>query len=277
MKAVWFYSDWRVYLQDWLADRRERGVPASNRYIAQKMGINSASWLTSISQGKKGLSRQSANKLSSVIGHSPDEARFFETMVSCDQATGIDERNNYHRELGRMRQARQVQLLADTQFEYYGQWYHSVIRALIGAFGFDGNIEKLAANCLPPISTAQAKSSVALLEKLGLVQKKETGEWILPSTAVKSGAGNKDAVENFQREAMRLAQEALDRFSPMERDISTLTIGVSDETAGKIRELISNTRRRIVELANADETASRVWQINFQVFPFSKPVASGEV
>lgn len=274
MKPVWFYDDYRAFLADWLAVRREQGLPCSNRFVAQKMGINSTSWLTAVLKGTKGLSKESAGTLAAVMHLDSSESRFFETLVLCTQAKSIDERNTFFKELSAMRGTRSVRHIADEHYAYYGQWYHSAIRALIGAFGFDGNYEHLAGYCVPTVTPAQAKASVALLQELAFIEQDETGRWRLTETAVKAEHPRREAVENFQRETMRLAQEALDRFSPGNRDVGTLTLGVSSHTAAAIRELLADTKRRIVELANADEEADRVWQINFQAFPLSRSVST---
>jgi len=274
MKPVWFYDDYRAFLADWIAMRREQGLPCSNRFVAEKMGINSTSWLTAVLKGTKGLSKESAGALAAVVHLDPAETRFFETLVLCTQAKTIDERNILYRRLSAMRGTRSVRHIADEHYAYYGQWYHSAIRALIGAFGFDGNYERLAGFCVPSVTAAQAKASVALLRELALIEEDEQGIWRLTASAVKAEHPRREAVENFQRETMRLAQEALDRFSPGNRDVGTLTLGVSSETATAIRELLADTKRRIVELANADESADRVWQVNFQAFPLSRSVST---
>lgn len=78
------------------------------------------------------------------------------------------------------------------------------------------------------------------------------------------------AVSNFHPETMRLAQEAIDRYRHPERNIAGMTLGISEKSYEKIQALLIETRKKIVEIANNDETADRVYQVNFQTFPLSR-------
>jgi hypothetical protein len=42
-----------------------------------------------------------------------------------------------------------------------------------------------------------------------------------------------------------------------------------------VKDILAEARRRIGELAEASETASRVYQVNMQVFPLSVEYAAG--
>jgi len=270
MRHISEYTDYRAYMHDWLEDRRAAILPVSNRWFARKMGVNSSSWLTSLLQGKKNLSKDSANRISSIMKHDQYETRFFETLVFFNQARTIDERNQYYRDLTALKKNRHIRKVVPGQYEFYAEWYHSAIRSIIGMHGFDGDFKGLALMILPRITPAQAKKSVKLLEKLNLIQRDEKGNYTLTSSAITSGEEVRSlAVANFQQETMRLAQEAFDRYKYPERDISTITIGVSEESYGKVRQVLAEARKKIIEIANSDESAERVYQVNIQTFPLS--------
>jgi uncharacterized protein (TIGR02147 family) len=71
---------------------------------------------------------------------------------------------------------------------------------------------------------------------------------------------------------MKLAQEALDRFKKPDRDMSTMTVGVSEFALHAIQQILAETRKRISEIAAQDTDSDRVYQLNIQLFPFSKPL-----
>jgi uncharacterized protein (TIGR02147 family) len=71
---------------------------------------------------------------------------------------------------------------------------------------------------------------------------------------------------------MHLGSEAIDRFSKEIRNISAVTIGVSAATFEKVCELLIETRGKIIEMANSDPEADRVYQVGLQVFPLSRSV-----
>jgi len=270
VKPLTRYMDYRSYLADWIADRKDSGMPGSNRWFAQKMHINSASWLTDVLRGRKGLSKATANRLSVVLKHPPAESRYFETLVAYNQAKTLAERNAYYEELLAVRKIKDPKVVSPDQYEYYAAWYHSAVRSLIGMFPFSGDFERLAKMVSPQISPRQARHSVELLERLGIVRRDSDGVYRLDSNAVTTGQYEKSlAISNFQQETMRLALEALDRYPRSLRDISTLTVGVSAKSVEEIRRLAAEFRRRVTELANSDEEADRVYQVNIQAFPLS--------
>jgi uncharacterized protein (TIGR02147 family) len=135
------------------------------------------------------------------------------------------------------------------------------------------DFDELGSLISPPSTGAETKRSVALLERLGLVIKNEFGRDHITDKVISSGPHEKAlAIANFQRETMKMAQESLDRFEKTQRDISTMTIGISDVALIKIQQLLQETRRRIADIAAEDGLSGRVYQLNMQLFPFSKQI-----
>lgn len=273
MKTLTNYTDFRAYLKDWISQRKEQGLPGSNRWFALKMGINSTSWLTSILKGLKGISKESTNKLSQILKHSPIESRYFETLVFFNQARTVKDRNFYYNELTTLQRLKEVRQITENQYDLYSVWYHTAVRSLIGMYSYkstDKDYELLASMISPQITSSQARKSVKLLENLGLVKTNEQNIFELISSAITSGENIQSlAVANFQQETIRLAQEALDRYKQEERYIGTTTVGVSENAFSQIKRLLIETSDKIAEIANADTLSDRVYQINLQAFPLS--------
>ncbi|MDD5673506.1 MAG: TIGR02147 family protein [Chitinivibrionales bacterium] len=277
MKPLVTYTDYRTYLSDLVDNRKAQGIPASNRWFAQRMGINSTSWLTMVVKGRIGLSKVTANKLSEILRHSPNETRYFETLVFFNQARATEDRNRYYQELCALAKSKEARLVSKEQYDFYTEWYHSAVRSIIGMHGFTGDFKKLAGLVVPAITPAQARKSVELLESLKLIFKNKIGGYEIADVAITTGEEVQSlAWANFQQETMRLALEARDRFPRDKRYLGTQTVGVSAETFKAIRQLIIDTKNKIAEMAHADQSADRVYQINFQAFPLSEPPKSKE-
>lgn len=271
MKPITLYTDYRVYLNDWYEERKLNNEPASNRWMAQKMLINSASWFTNVRTGKSGLSKSTANKLSGILKHSDIESRYFETMVSFNQAKTLEERNHYFNELTVLRAVNSSRKVQADEYEYFSTWYHPVIRAIVEQIRFKDDFTKLASLLRPPITPTQAKKSIELMENIGLIKKDSEGYYFVTNAAITTGEHEKAlAIINYQQETMRLAQEAIDRFKKSERDISTLTIGIAHEDVEKIKAILAEARRNIIQLAVADKRSDSVYQVNMQFFPTSR-------
>jgi uncharacterized protein (TIGR02147 family) len=273
MKPLLQYIDFRSYLADWINDRKSQGLPGSNRWFALKMEINSTSWLTSVLKGKKGLSKESANRLSQVLKHSPVEARYFELLVQFNLARTVQERTSLYAELLALQKVSDVRTVESSQYDYYTAWYHTAVRSIIGMYAFtdcDDDHEAIASMVIPPITAAQARKSIKLLIRLGMVAIDNKALLSVTSPAVASGeAVTSLAIDNYQQETMRLAQESMDRVAPKERYIGTVTVGISEKAIDQIRHVLIDTSNRIAEIANADTGSDRVYQVNFQFFPMS--------
>jgi len=271
MKPITLYTDYRAYLNDWYEERKLNNEPASNRWIAQKLQINSASWFTNVRTGKSGLSKSTANKLSTILKHSDIESRYFETMVSFNQAKTIEERQRYFNELSTLRTVNSSRRVQADEYEYFSNWYYPVIRAIIEQIRFKDDYTTLASLLKPSITPTQAKKSIELMENIGLIKKDPDGYYVVTNAAVTTGEHEKAlAIVNYQQETMRLAQEALDRFKKSERDISTLTVGISYENVETVKTILAEARRKIVQTAVADKKSDSVYQINMQLFPLSR-------
>lgn len=85
MKSLYQYSDYRSYLKDLIEFRREKGLPVSNRWFSQKMGINSNAWLTYILQGKRNLNNDTMRQLISILKFNVTEGRFVLSNVAQGQ------------------------------------------------------------------------------------------------------------------------------------------------------------------------------------------------
>lgn len=276
MKPLTAYTDFRAYLNDWIEERKQQGLPGSNRWFARKMGINSTSWLTSVLKGAKGLSSRTAQKLSLILKHSPIETRFFSALVDFNQAKSIPERTQCFNQLTALQKLKQVRTIKSNEYDYYESWSHSAIRSLVGMHPFtstETDFQKIASLVSPPLTATQVRKSLKLLQKLELVRLNSQGIFELTDTAITTGENIRSlAIANFQQETMRLAQEALDRFPREERYVGTNTVGVSAPSFEQIRRLLIDTSNKIAEIANADPHGGRVYQINLQAFPLSKPL-----
>jgi uncharacterized protein (TIGR02147 family) len=64
--------------------------------------------------------------------------------------------------------------------------------------------------------------------------------------------------------------EAIDRFPPSERDVSSLTIGISKKSYSLIKQEIQEFKNRIIRIVDDDEDSDQVYNVNVQLFPLSK-------
>jgi len=268
------FLDFREYLQAFVDAARANGESITNRSFAQALSINSSSWLTNVLSGAKGITAETTQAISDYLGHNAWERKYFKILVNFNQAKTVEKRNSHFTALKQHLLHKGysfLHVLEPDQYEFYSKWYYAAVRSLLGMFPMGDEYNRIARLTSPSITAGQAKKSVKLLVKLDLIKKNDTGCYELTGTAITTGPDVKSlAVANFQRETMRLGIEAIDRYPQSVRDISTMSVGISEEGYKKTIAILADCRKAIADAANGDQNADRVYQINFQVFPLSK-------
>jgi uncharacterized protein (TIGR02147 family) len=268
MIDIFNYTDYCAYLRDYYEEKRKKQPFFSYRYFGQKIGIDAGN-LVKIMQGKRHLSAPAVKKILSFINFPSREAKYFETLVQFKKAKKEQDNKLLFEKLMAIQRIDPYRL-EPKQYEFYREWYHTVILALFHFIEFKGNFKELATLTQPPISVKQAEESVDLLLKLNLVRREADGRFIPTSNVISTGENWKSlAIRQFQLQSIKLALEAFERFPKEERDISTVTFAVAQDDMDEIKRVTSEYRRTVLQIASANEKADRVYQINIQLFPLS--------
>ena len=78
------------------------------------------------------------------------------------------------------------------------------------------------------------------------------------------------AIKNFQKETVQLVINALDNVYKGERDISTVTITLSEKSFQEVRKELVKCRKQILKIAHQEEEADAAYHVNFQLIPIGK-------
>jgi uncharacterized protein (TIGR02147 family) len=270
MKPIFEYSDYRLFLHDFLLDAKTRGAFLTYEEIGRKVGFTSKGFVTQIIQGKCKIPGHKIPKFSQALGLRKKERDFFELLVRFDQAKNHREKNENFKKLT-SRFSSRIRNIGPDKFEFYSTWYYSAIRALLAFHPFTGDYKKLAQQLTPAITPGQAKKAIELLERLALIEKKDDGYYHLKDRLLSSGDSVESvALVNFQQSTMDLAKEALERFPKKQRDSSTLTLGLSEEGYRAATEKIATLRKELLDIARFDRKIDRVIQVNLHAFPLTK-------
>jgi uncharacterized protein (TIGR02147 family) len=125
---------------------------------------------------------------------------------------------------------------------------------------------------------ANVKNSLKLLEKNGFLEKDEQGRYSQSSRSVTTGSLDVAslAIREMHRQMGELGVQSLDQVPINERDISGLTIGISDNAFEKITKEIAEFRRRISSIVMEDSGEERVYRLNIQLFPLTNTLPKEE-
>ena len=271
MTNVFEYLDYRLLLKELYEFRKKDNSKFSYRYIGQKVGFKSAGFFSNIITGKRNISNNLIFRFAELFKFSKKETEYFEVLVLYNQSKQHNRRRYYFEKLLSMRKTK-VHELTEEQYLYFIKWYNVALRELLNYYPFRGDYNELANMLNPAITPAQARESISLLLKLGLIEEKDDHTYRVTDAVITTGSKVPLlAIHNFQIAAMDLAKEAIDRFPFEERSISTLTLSLSEEMYKLIEDKLSIFRREILDLVKNDRNViNRVYQYNFQIFPFSE-------
>jgi uncharacterized protein (TIGR02147 family) len=277
MKHLYEYMNYRDYLRD-SYDAKKREHPFySFRLFSQKAGFTSPNFLKLVIDSKRNLSKESVFKFSKALSHNKKEAEYFENLVFFNQSKTLEEKNAYLSKLMKYRRKSDPKKIEESEYSYYSEWYHPVIRELVTAVDFKGDFKTLGRAVVPAISALEAEKSVKLLLDLAFIGKTGSGRYAKSAATLTTGPLVRSiAVANYHKAMMLRASESIERFPSDKRDISSLTISVSNQTMGAMIEKLREFRKELLDIAEAEKKPDMAVQVNFQLFPLSTQFNIGE-
>ena len=239
---------------------------------AKKAGINSSGLLSNIVKGRRNLSESLLRKFITALQFSKNEENYFEALVRFNQASSPEDRNKYYMRMMQLSPLKTT-VISKNRFTYFRKWWYCAIRELLNFYPFSGDFQKLAQKLDPPISEQQAKEAVQVLEDLDLIRQDSDGFYHQTDHFVTTGDNRERSlnIQNFQLGTMDLARKSLLYHTKDVRHISTLTLTLSEESQKVAKKEIEDLQNRLLSLAKHDQNVNTVFQINFQLFPLSRP------
>jgi uncharacterized protein (TIGR02147 family) len=272
---VFGYLDYRAFLRDYYLDRKDRrGL--SFRAFSKRAGLRSPNYLKLVIDGDRNLSDEMAGRFAKAVGLDGDAAAYFGELVRFNQARTSAERNDSYSRLTGYRHYRRAQPLELGHAAYHSTWYLPAIRELAARRDFRDDPAWIAKSLRPPITKAEASAAMKTLLELGLLVRDENGDVSQGEALVSTGAETRGLhIRNYHRTMMERAIESMDSVPAAERDISSITMCLSTDGLAHLKQRIQRFRRELLEIASLEQAPEQVVQVNFQLFPLSKP--DGEV
>jgi uncharacterized protein (TIGR02147 family) len=270
------YTDYRRFLKDCYDFRKKSDPKFSHRYFCKKAGYGSSSAFGDILKGRRNLSATAALRLARALELGRSDEEYLLQLVQFNQAGSLDVKNLHY---ARMMSLTRISLdvISPDKYAYFSKWYHAALRELIFYTPFRDDFKALGRKLDPTVPAVQVKQAIALLEKLGMIERDADGYYRQTSALLTADSlGGEMHVENFQAETMRLALESLSRHPPASREMSTLTATLSAGSVEKAKEAIRALRQCILAMAEKDAHVDRVMQLNIQLFPLTRGDAGEE-
>jgi uncharacterized protein (TIGR02147 family) len=268
---IYSFFNYREYLLALFNYHKALSPVFSHRYIVSKAGFKSPNSLKNVIDGERNLSLEGAERFAEAFKMEKKERFFFITMVKFNTAKSQSEKDRYLSELIKLRKFSLPANLNDDQMEILNKWWHVAIREIIALPDFKNSSIWVSRILTPSIDRKDAAISLNLLKRLGFIRKTENG-WEPVEKTMQSAPEIRHAYgARFHREMMRLGMEAISRFAPNLREISGTTLRLSGSDVPRVKTLLQNFQRQLLDFAASSQDADQIYQLNFQFFPLVKP------
>lgn len=270
MPSIFEYLDYRKFLRDFYNEKKRKNPHFSYQIWAHVAGFRSKSFFPGLISGKKNVSGSAVDTIARSIGLGGKSFAYFEALVAFNQAITHEQKSRAWIKLTEFNRRSSARLLVRDQHDFYRQWYHHTVRELIVMHDIGDDWERLASLVVPAITPRQAKASVGLLLRLGLVKKKGR-RFELTDTVVTSGDEVRSvAVTEFHLQNLDIAKKAVTDVPSFGRDISCVAAALSPKGYGAVKEEVRRFRERLVSIVEKDTEQDRVYHVNIQLYPTSK-------
>lgn len=272
LPVIFEYIDFKKYLEDYYSKRKSIDSAFSHAYICHRLGQgNSKSYFNNVVKGRTTITATFVDRFIDLLELKPNEAKYFRALVNYNQTTSPHEKEFFFDQLVRLNSTPH-KVIDYNAYEFYKDWYHTAIRALLDIIDFKNDYKTLAEKLYPSITLKQARESIALLLKTGLIAKNSNGFLKPTDKVIVTGDFIKNAlVKQFQIKCLEHGKTVLASESDLGQRTITLTLSLSDEACTRITQRMEQFKSEIRSIVHKDEKpASKVVHVNLNLFPMSK-------
>lgn len=268
MPNIYKFIDYRKYLLEVVAEKKLANPRFSCRMLSMQLGISAATFVR-IVNGKRNLSKKMLPRFVNYLKLRDRASEYFRLLVELSHVKDPENKNALYQKILDFRSER-IRKLQPSHYSLFDNWFMPVLREIIDTRGEVSDDRLLAGMVRPPIRRNDIRKAVRTLVDSGMIIREKSGRYVSSDKVLSTGeAWENVAIGRFQGEMIRLAGNALLNIPKEERDITTLTIGVSTDDIIRIKEILRRTRQEILSLIEDSPNREYVYQLNTQFFPLS--------
>lgn len=269
MKDILEYTDYRLYIADYYADRKAKSAFTWQEF-ANAAGFTSPVYLKYVSEGRFNLSEDAAARVAQAMGLAGFEPEYFCEMVKFDHAKNDAEKKAAFNRMLAIADAHKAKILEGDSFRFFSDWKNPVIRELAPAMPGAKPLV-LAKACRPKVTAAEVSESLNFLVKANLLLKDANGNYVQTDKYVTAGPMEAApvAIRGLHRQMGEIALDTIEGVPQNERHFSGVTLGITRNAYDKIVAELDACRRKIIEIATGEDETDEVYRLNLQFFPMT--------
>jgi len=269
MKDVFEYTGYRQYIADFYAERKVKSA-FTWREFARMAGFSSSVHLKYVSEGRFNLGEDAVERVAKAMGLSGNRLEYFRAMVEFDHAVTDNVKKEIFERMLSIAKQSNAKVIEGDAFRYFDSWKNPVLRELAPAMPGAKPLA-LAKACRPKVTAAEVSESLNFLVKANLLLKDANGNYVQTDKFVTAGPMEAApiAIRGLHRQMGEIALDTIEGVPQNERHFSGVTLGITRNAYDKIVAELDACRRKIIEIATAEDETDEVYRLNLQFFPMT--------
>jgi len=267
---IYQYEDYRKALADLWRAKCETDPDLTHRAFAKTAGISNPGFLGDVLRGRRKLSEEAVGKMVKGFALRGSDAEFFRLLVKHNQTKAPEDREDYWRQILTRRSRSSFVKMNPALSRYYQDHRYPLVRAALQCLEWKGDGARLGAFVDPPLAPSVATKLAQDLVEWGLVKVDAQGVHRVTDSFVEPPSTMLEQVRQLNRTWIAQGAEAIGRFQPSQRHVSTILLTVSESTRREVERRIEKLRQDVFELLRADQKPDRILQLSIQFFPRSR-------
>ncbi len=277
---IYNYSNYRAFLKDYYAAKKAESKRFTFGLFAAVTGFASPSFLKLVMDGRKNLTKPSVLKISRGLRMKKNQAQYFEDLVFFNQASALEDKTHYLERLNDYRRKNRPEKLLPGEYDYLSRWYHCVVREMVDLAGFREDPKWIAGKLLHAIKPKEISRSLSFLEEKRFIGRNGSGKLVKKNKTIATGNIGEQEILNtiarsFHLNMIRLAETSVSTQPKAVRNTSNTTLSLSAAGYDTAVKRIEQLRMELLEIAQSDENADRIYQLNINLFPFTEVTSDG--
>ena len=257
-------------------NRRIKAALPAYSYLkfAEDLGFSATNVLRLIIVGDRTLTTKAASRIAKGLGLHGADLRYWTALVKYGEARRPAERERLFQLLVSLKTKAKPEALTPIQAAYFSDWYHSVIREMVGLPDFVGDPLWIQNRLAFPLRLDEIRRSLDLLERLGVITRvAETGYYVNSAVVATSPETDSMALVRYHQKMIEIGGESITRIDADRRQIQAVTVNLPLAAANTLRAKIQALTQEALALeadaATHPGDQAEVFQMNIQLFPFT--------
>jgi uncharacterized protein (TIGR02147 family) len=266
------FSDYRVFFYALFRILKAANPSYDYEAFAGTLGFKNEEQLKSVMFDGNNLSKAQAGEIALMLPLSDIEKSYFQKLVEYTQANGSGNASKLLLDLMKIKARVGRESLSPEKANYFSRWFIPVIGEMAMLDGFVSDPTWIGETLVPAIAPENVAEALELLQQIGILsfdgksqRYSRTGADL--STADEVGGSQ---VARFHREMIDLGRNSLESVPPSEREISSVTLSVSERLIQKIKTLIHEFEQEVLAEEAGESCKDQMYQLNVQFFPVTK-------